>query len=470
MEQRLNRQAYKMKTPVTAIFDIGKTNKKFFLFDAQLKEISHQYKSFDEIPDEDGFLSEDLDSLVKWMRQCVHDLIIEGKYQLEKLNFSTYGASMVHLDANGNLVVPFYNYLKPFPEGLLNDFLKRQGITKFSAATASPILGMLNSGFQLLYLKHEKPEAYKKIKYSLHFPQYLSYLFTGKLVSEFTSIGCHTGLWDFNNQQYHNWLSEEGSEKLLPKIVNSDTVYNVLLEGENVKIGVGVHDSSSAFIPYINTIKEPFALISTGTWSICMNYYNQASLTSRELENDCLNFLSKSGTSVKASRLFMGNEFDFQIQQMADHYNIEPDFYKKISYDSSLTWPNLDDGLLNYHIKSLKPERFGFENKLETDYSIFEDYQSAYHALINDLTKLQIASLSLALGSSQVNSIYIDGGFSANEVFIQQMSNKLSDKKIYTSSFALGTALGAAMLVNGGELPTDFLENNYNIKHHPSLN
>ena len=40
-----------MKQKVTAVFDIGKTNKKFFLFDKDFKEVYKEYTSFKEIED-----------------------------------------------------------------------------------------------------------------------------------------------------------------------------------------------------------------------------------------------------------------------------------------------------------------------------------------------------------------------------------------------------------------------------------
>lgn len=49
-----------MKKRVTAVFDIGKTNKKFFLFDAGYHEVYREYTSFDTIDDEDGQPTENL--------------------------------------------------------------------------------------------------------------------------------------------------------------------------------------------------------------------------------------------------------------------------------------------------------------------------------------------------------------------------------------------------------------------------
>ena len=184
-----------MAQTVTLVFDIGKTNKKLFLFDENLKELHREYVRFDEIPDDDGFMSEDLASLIGWIKDCTSRFVNDPKFEVKAINFSTYGASMVHLDENGEIISPFYNYLKSFPEDLKRHFFdKYYGEAEFSLATASPFMGFLNSGLQLYYLKYEKPEIFKKLHKSLHFPQYLSGLLTGKYISDYTSLGCHTGL------------------------------------------------------------------------------------------------------------------------------------------------------------------------------------------------------------------------------------------------------------------------------------
>ena len=54
---------------VTAIFDIGKTNKKFFLFDTEYQEVYREYVSFDLVEDEDGHPTEDLKSLEIWLKE-----------------------------------------------------------------------------------------------------------------------------------------------------------------------------------------------------------------------------------------------------------------------------------------------------------------------------------------------------------------------------------------------------------------
>jgi len=46
---------------VTAVFDIGKTNKKFFLFDKNYQEAFKEYTRFEEIKDDEGFPADNLE-------------------------------------------------------------------------------------------------------------------------------------------------------------------------------------------------------------------------------------------------------------------------------------------------------------------------------------------------------------------------------------------------------------------------
>ena len=52
---------------VIAVFDVGKTNKKLFLFDEHYKILSEESTRFEETKDEDGFPCEDLQAMTKWI-------------------------------------------------------------------------------------------------------------------------------------------------------------------------------------------------------------------------------------------------------------------------------------------------------------------------------------------------------------------------------------------------------------------
>jgi len=434
---------------VTAIFDIGKTNKKFFLFDEEFNEVYKVYHRLDYVQDEDGDPCESLEELTRWIKKTLDEALALPQFLIQKLNFTTYGASLVHVNKDGDPVTPLYNYTKEYPESLLEEFYSKYGgKEQFCRETSSPALGMINSGLQLYWLKYTKPEIFKKIAFSLHLPQYLSFLFTGKMVSDYTSIGCHSGLWDFEKKEYHSWLKEENILQMLPVVKDSTETFSITYRKQAMSVGTGVHDSSAALLPYLKTNKEPFILLSTGTWAISINPFNSSPLTSKELELDCLHFIGINGNPIKISRLFIGEEHKVQIEKLYDHFKLEKGYYKELRFDADLYQKAQLESSERFRFEHLKPELFGLQQAEKTDLSHFSNFEEAYYCFLHELTDLQVASLNLILDSSSVSKIYIDGGFNANDMFVEMLRDKLAPLKVETCDFALGTALGAAILVN----------------------
>jgi sugar (pentulose or hexulose) kinase len=244
--------------PVIAIFDIGKTNKKLFLFNQDYQIVHEQSGRFVETTDEDGFPCENLDSLRSFVFDTLNEISPQKDFNIRAVNFSTYGASFVYVDDEGAPIAPLYNYLKPYPNYLQKKFYDIYGgEEKFSYETASPVLGSLNSGMQLYRVKYEKPDLFKLIKYALHLPQYLSHLLTRKFYTDITSIGCHTNLWHFEKTEYHQWVYQEGVAEKLAPIISATAVFPAVLPG-NYSVGVGLHDSSAALIPYLVCFRATF--------------------------------------------------------------------------------------------------------------------------------------------------------------------------------------------------------------------
>ncbi|MCH7409363.1 FGGY family carbohydrate kinase [Belliella sp. DSM 111904] len=439
--------------PVTAIFDIGKTNKKFFLFDSEFREVYKVYHRLEYTTDEDGDPCESIKELTAWIKETLATAMELPDFNIRKLNFTTYGASLVHLDREGFPVTPLYNYTKSYPIELLEKFYSKfGGKNQFCIETSSPALGMVNAGLQLFWLKYSKPEIFKKIHNTLHLPQYLSYLFTGKMVSDYTSIGCHTGMWDFAKDSYHDWLEKEDLIKLLPRAVSTSETYPISFRKQSMSVGVGVHDSSSALVPYLIKNDEPFALLSTGTWAISINPFNTLPLNLEELERDCLHFIGIHGQPIKISRLYIGEEHKYQIEKLYEHFKLEKGYYKALKFDSKYLKDSNENKTKKYHFQYLNPEVFGLSQAKSNDFSQFENFESAYYCFLDELTDLQVASLKLVLDQFPVKKLYIDGGFNANEIFVEMLRIKLPYISIETSNFALGTALGAALLVNKVEV------------------
>lgn len=452
---------------VTAIFDIGKTNKKFFLFDENYKEVYRDYKKFDEIEDEDGYPCDNLKAIQQWAKSIFKKILKSKDYEVTAINFSTYGASLVHLDKNGEPLTPLYNYTKPIDQIYIDQLYKDHGgIQAISRETASPPSGMLNSGIQMYWLKHHRPEIYAQVRYSLHLPQYMSFLFTGIPLSDYTSIGCHTMLWNYEKRNYHNWVIEEGIDKKLAPIVETSISINMSYEGKKIKVGPGVHDSSAALIPYMLADSKPFLLISTGTWSVTLNPFNTTHITKKELDSDCLNYMSIHGNGVRASRLFLGNEYKIQVEKLRLYFDKKRDDHKKVSFSEKIFKRIKNKNNYHFHFESLAPSR---KQPNQTSYKDFNDFETAYHQLMYELIELQISSLKLAISEETIKKVYIDGGFTDNEIFVKLISYYLPDYKIRTTKTPLGSALGAALIVNDTIVGKRFFKKNYNLTKHKPL-
>ena len=444
---------------VTAVFDIGKTNKKFFLFDKNLKEVYKVYNRFEEIKDEDGHPTEDLEALQKWIKDLFKEILNASKFNVMAINFSSYGASFVHLNENGEVLTPLYNYTKSIDQGIIDSFLENYGPKdEFLKATGCLDMSLLNSGLQLYWLKCTKPKLFSKIKYSLHLPQYLSFIFTGIPISEYTSIGCHTGLWDYNKNDYHDWVYKEKIHKILAPIVSSETSINMNFNGKRIKIGVGIHDSSAALLPYVRSLKKKFVLLSTGTWSVSLNPFVDKKAV---VDSNSLNYMRINGKPVKATRLFLGNEYKIQVKYLGSHFGVSDDYHRNVTFDETIFKRIAVKFEYHFRWESLESK----DMPEQTDMN-FKTYEEAFHQLIMELILLQKESILNAVGKDKIKRIYVDGGFSNNDVFIKLLTHFFRQMKLRTTDSSLGSALGSAIVVSDKKLNSKFLKENYALKKH----
>jgi sugar (pentulose or hexulose) kinase len=439
-----------MRESVVAIADIGKTNKKFLIFhEPTLSLLDEVTITIPEQEDDDGFPSDDLNAIVTFINDRVNQLLYSKQYRLTGLNISAYGASIVNVDQQGKRVGPFYNYIKPIPHSLEEQFVQAYGpADMLSLETASPFLGLLNAGLLLYWLKHYKPQLWSKIWTSFHLPNYLAHCFHGKYISEATSVGCHTLLWDFKQQAYHSWVKQEGvTNKLLP-LVEVQQQFTCYAANEPFMVGTGLHDSSAALIPYLSSIQEPFILLSTGTWNIAIHPFDESPLSMAELRHDTLFYLSHEGKKVRANRLFMGHVYNELEKLIATHFSKPTHYHREILLDENI--------MLRLHnrksIQSLPNKRNGRLEGLEKHFNPeeFDSYEEAYHAMLLILTAYQKEALDRLMQNSPVTSIYVTGGFSTNSLFMQLLADVMHPKMVFTTSLSNASALGSALVMTRG--------------------
>jgi len=435
--------------PAIAIFDLGRTHKKFLIFDQDYEIVEEITTVIPDIKDGDGDACEDIKAIADWMKKQVNTALQNQNVDIKAINFSAHGASLVHIDSTGKPATPFYDYMKALPSEVTADFYKQfAGRAGFSIATGSPALNLLNSGIQLYWLKKYRPEQYKKIESSLHLPQYGNFIFSGKKHADITSIGCHTGLWDFKKQTYHHWLRDNNLQLLLPQAEPVDAHDQIVINKKRIPVGIGMHDSSAALLPFVKTAKQPFLLLSSGTWNITLNPFFEGSLEKEKYLRDCLYYLLDVERKVAASRLFLGNEYDFQAKRLASQFNrdlaqleVKPDV-------------ELLKGVLENRTKerTFHPETMAGTGPFPelkgkaVDLSLFSSFEEAYHQLMFDLTCLQKESVELICG--RVKCLYISGGFVKNKLFMELLQAFFPGWEIFIAENKRASALGAAIALH----------------------
>lgn len=450
------------RIPVIAVFDVGKTNKKLFLFDEHYKIVFERSARFTETVDEDGDSCENLASLRLSVFDSLHEVFRRPEFEVKAINFSTYGASFVYIDESGKPLTPLYNYLKPYPAALKEKFYNTYGGEEaFALKTASPVLGSLNSGMQLYRIKHEQPAVFEKIHKALHLPQYMSFLISGKLYADMTSIGCHTNLWDFSKNTYHDWVEKEGILDKLAPIVPADSVFQASFPGNNYGVGAGFHDSSAALIPYLVSFSKSFVLLSTGTWCISLNPFNDEPLKGEDLAADCLSYIHYQGKPVKASRLFAGYEHEQQIKRIAAHFNVSSAKFKTIGFDARII-EKLKEKNKEMAASSPQEQLARFDKRALSD---FKSEVEAYHQFMLDLVEAQKSSTELAIGNSKVKRLFVDGGFGKNVIYMNLLADVFPQIEVFAASMAQATAIGTALAIhqswNSLPFPNDIIELKY---------
>jgi len=429
---------------VIAIFDIGKTNKKILLFDKNFELVYQNSIRFDEIVDDDNFPCDDIESIENWLQNEIAKIQEKEEFNIKAINFSTHGATLVYLDKKGKRVTPLYNYLKPLDHVDFNGFYEDYGgVDEFSRKTASPAYGMLNSGLQMYWLKNYKQDYWSKVETILHYPQYLNYLFSNKATADFTSIGAHTATWDFDTMNYHNWLAKENIH--LPQPTNGKEAVISNVNGEQIAIGSGLHDSSASIIPLLKKNNQnEFVLLSTGTWIITMNPNSKEKLTKQQLNNNCLCFMTPEKQQIKSSMQFLGRIHEVYLEALSKHF--------KVDIDTHLNLP-LDKVLCNKIV--VESNRVFLAEGINTDFEAkpellenFDSYENAYYQLVFEISKKVTTAIELILDEkNDLKDVYISGGFNRNEMFIHFLTLLKPKVKIKIPNIKNESALGAALLM-----------------------
>jgi len=423
-----------------AIFDIGKTNKKFLIFTEELKVVYSESTKIGEV-ERDGILCDDNERLEKWMREVL--ITASKKYHVRGLNISTHGATLAHL-SKGALAFPIVSYNHDIEPEVRKAFYQRYGSPKeLYEVTGTPPYGrLIIAGLQIYWLHHQFPDAFSRIDKILFFPQYLLYVLSKLEVSEVTSIGCHTYLYDLRNMDWSFIARDLGVDCLCPSIIDVwGNSGEFKINDSKIIAAPGIHDSNASIIPFI--IGRQDALIaSTGTW--CVFMYPRAEFAPRadDLKRDVVYYINAYGRPVRASRFAGGYEHDYYLKLIMERFNIDP---RGMVLDKEVL-----EGLLRERKDFIMPgliENTGQfqESKPGIIGDVFyKDVKKAYHLLNLSLAIQSYIGMNL-ITDEKKPPIVVLGGFANNNIYLSILSTLLDQQPVLKSLFSEITGLGTAI-------------------------
>ena len=296
----------------TFIFDIGKTNIKAAVLDARgdlLWSRTTPNTAFQGV----DYLQFNVDSIWDWLQESLREAAC--RFVIKAINTSTHGACAVLLAGDGNLAFPVMDY--EF-SGLQVEAEDYEALRPPFEETFSPALAFgLNLGRQLWWLQAAFPERFQRVASILMYPQYWAWKLTGHQVTEVTSLGCHTDLWEPFNARYSSLAEKLGLAGLFPRRVSAmEPVGNVspaLAQSLGLPLDClvypGVHDSNASFARHLYAGKKTlFTAISSGTWIVSMS--SRCRPDSLVETRDMLTNVSVGNEPIGCARFMGGREFD----------------------------------------------------------------------------------------------------------------------------------------------------------------
>ncbi len=416
------------KNVFSVVFDVGKSNAKILIFDKNLKIKKIIKSKYPKTKVNKNLFIKDINFLIMWFKKNLY--LLSKNYKIDKIVTSAHGAAFGLVDRNDKPIFGVMDYESNF-DSVLKEFIKIKPSFKESLSPVSE--KGLNLGKQILFLKLKKQKIFKKTKYILLLPQYISWIFSGKYSSEISYLGNHTHLWNFKKKSYSSFTKRLKIQNKFPKINSAWKTLGFYsldqrLKDDKIKIINGIHDSDASYLLFIKSKFKKFNLISSGTQIVTMN----ASTSSKYLKDgkEMYGGINIFGKTVPTIRFMGGREYEFLKQKLKinkKYEKFEPSFFSKKKF----LYPSYGVG--------------GPFSKMKGNYINFikENGNIRYMAIITYISFVLNYSMDLLKCK---DSIIITGPLIHNHNILKILNSLRGKQKIYLSSNQEGTGLGASLL------------------------
>ena len=251
-----------------------------------------------------------------WDIYALYREIIEGlkvvaqeQIPIHSIGIDTWGVDFVFVGHDGELLRNPYCYRDPHTVGAMDAYFQQVDKKRVYELTGIQFMNF-NSLFQLFALDRADNAALRAADKILFMPDALSYLLTGKMVTEYT-IASTSQMLNPRTKRFEQPLLDVchvGGDRFAPFVFPGTVVGTLSAEvqkqtglGAVPVIAVAGHDTASA-VAAVPAKDEHFAYLSSGTWSLMGIEVKDAIINEQSYE---WNFTNEGG--VEGTTRFLKN-------------------------------------------------------------------------------------------------------------------------------------------------------------------
>jgi sugar (pentulose or hexulose) kinase len=420
-----------------AVFDIGKTNMKVVVFDAAGRVVAERGHPNGVVLPYARCPYRSLSTEGAWALLIGALKELGAQFPIEAISISAHGAAGVlvtdhhealravdyEFDIDADVAAEYDRVRPPFEE------------------TLSPNLPRgLNLGRQVYYLQRRYPAEFAAARAFLAYPQYWAWRLSGVPATEFTSIASHTDLWRPKEGELSSMVDKLGWRRLFPPMRKAwDTLGTLKPEvaaatglAPNVRVVCGAHDSNASLVPHLKSRRDPFTVISTGTWVIIMAVGGEGRLDPKA---DMLANVDVRGVPVPTARFMGGREFAVLAGE------------KPADADEADVAAVVASGVMALPAFTDQGGPFGGrKGRVEGAAPATPEARTALATLYAALVTEHLLGRLEAPGD-----LIVEGGFTRSPAFAAVLARLMQGRGVVIAPMSAGAAAGAALLAHWDE-------------------
>lgn len=411
------------------VLDVGSTNTKLLLFDHALNVVAEESALSARLPDA-PYTAIDPGPILALAERVLP--AFDAILPVDAVVPCTHGSALALLERSGALALPIMDYNATMPDEVARAYAAVAPAFEEVLAPINP--GGLTLARQIWWQAGEWPEAFARVSVMLPFAQALAHWLGGRAVSEVTSWGAQTHLWDMTGGGPSSLARDRGWADAFADPVPAWHVVGALdarFRGTGFRgrgeIHAGIHDSSANYLRYAGSTMERFALLSTGTWIIGFDAGADPGRLDPARDTAC--GLNVWGRPVPICRFKGGEEFAILA---GDAPEPDPSALAELVARGVMALPNFTQS--GGPLPGPKGHVTGV---------VAPEERRALAALY--CAQMSVLALE-AMSGAPPEHILVDGPFSQNAGYLAALAALLPGSTVLASTQREGTATGAALL------------------------